>query len=44
MARDPQDPGFGICVKGGKEAGMKIFMNYKIPVFHLFNIDNYKVK
>lgn len=21
MVRDPQDPGFGICVKGGKEAG-----------------------
>lgn len=21
MIRDPADPGFGICVKGGKEAG-----------------------
>uniref|UniRef100_A0AAR5PV30 PDZ domain-containing protein n=3 Tax=Dendroctonus ponderosae TaxID=77166 RepID=A0AAR5PV30_DENPD len=27
MVRDPQDPGFGICVKGGKEAGVGVYIS-----------------
>lgn len=26
MVRDPHDPGFGICVKGGKDAGKRMFI------------------
>ncbi|CAH1130610.1 unnamed protein product [Ceutorhynchus assimilis] len=27
MVRDQQDPGFGICVKGGKEAGVGVYIS-----------------
>ncbi|CAG9858702.1 unnamed protein product [Phyllotreta striolata] len=27
MVREPQEPGFGICVKGGKEAGVGVYIS-----------------